>query len=291
MKALFLHLFVLFGLVALASPMSVTFTATIPEGHLVTVRSWAFGRAGADLCNVTADPSSSCKLSHDFIALLRDGDGKIVATADPFSKWWGGTSYANATLDIFVPRLNGTASGASSYLPMKRGLAHMLVGLSAGFVNTSGYDGHYWCNGFSVFSYNSDPSITRTKLCDALQGPESSRPCLVREDFTVEMHCCTCCGGEDGSKRRRGGNKSNVNPDTSRAVSGPPESGRGAGRRHLLQGRIECSYGGPASDPFSVFWGDQGWMTASGIAYSANNPNGGSYVELQKEDGTHSIAV
>ena len=256
-------LFVLFGLVALASPMSVTFTADVPEGHLVTVRSWEFDRAVADLCNVTAATSSNCKLSRDYIASLLDGDGKIVATTDPFSKWWGGTSYANATLDVFVPRLNGTAS-STSYLPMKRGLAHMAVGLSAGFVNTSGYDGHYWCSGFGVFSYNSDPSITRIKLCDTLHTP-----CLVREDFTVDMYCCTCCGDEDGSK------------------------GRGAGRRHLLQGRIECSYGGsPASDPFSVFWGDQSWMTASGFAYSANNPNGGSYVELQKkEDGTPSIAV
>ena len=287
MKVL-LHLFILFGLVALASPMSVTFTADVPEGHLVTVRSWEFDRAGAaDLCNITAAHSSNCKLSRDFIASLLDGDGKIVATTDPFSKWWGGTSYANATLDVFVPRSNGTAS-STSYLPMKRGLAHMAVGLSAGFVNTSGYDGHYWCSGFGVFSYNSDPSITRIKLCDTLHTP-----CLVREDFTVDMYCCTCCGDEDGSKRRRGGNKSNVNPDISRAVSGRPESGRGAGRRHLLQGRIECSYAGtPSSDPFSMFWGDQSWMTASGIAYSANNPNGGSYVELQKkEDGTSSIAV
>jgi|TARA_B110000208_G_C11630082_1_gene380499 hypothetical protein len=51
--------------------------------------------------------NSTCLVRTDFLAEILDGNGKVVATSDQFSAWWGDGSYVTANTTMVLTRKNG----------------------------------------------------------------------------------------------------------------------------------------------------------------------------------------
>ena len=130
---------------------------------------------------------SPVEVGVDFVAFLwEEGDAgrsfdNHIATGDPFSVWWGDSSWATvSSIDVFVTAPNSTSPEETGYVWMQRGLAHMQIDITPGFLNTSmdnssdsgppDYDQFsYSCDYFTVYSYNKNSSIPRIQLCPLLK--------------------------------------------------------------------------------------------------------------------------
>jgi len=237
--------------------------------YYVEIHSWdkvnaTHSQAGALLCKIDGtNATSTCEVGVDFVAFLwEEGDAgrsfdNHIATGDPFSVWWGDSSWATvSSIDVFVTAPNSTSPEETGYVWMQRGLAHMQIDITPGFLNTSmdnssdsgppDYDQFtYSCDYFTVYSYNKNSSIPRIQLCPLLKkgGLPDETSCRVREDFTVELHCCNCWNGHG----------------------------------------CDCDFTRAASDPFSVFWGpntvNNSWKTDA-ANYSVSYPIDQGYINL-----------